>query len=311
MSAVVSRGPQVGSVDAPKYMDVTLGLDLGDDYDLICKRRPRDPGHKRMSVREELHRLFTPHPAYEVDWLIAGMGCHWDEPMILSVDEKKRTYYYFFLSFAYMGERPSQDFMADAICSAMGSTRDDWTFLGYPCRVESVRYLDGGRSSGNWGEAHATYSRRTAEGPSNGPTAASPSPLPPTYPRTMKARIGGYFGSSYFVELRSDTVWYEVTDDHYENRRGELITPTEEQWTQFRADLDAAAVWRWRKRYFAPNVEEGNSWAFEIAYDDAAVRCEGRNWYPTETGAAASRPTPSFKAILDAVRALLAGREFR
>lgn len=294
----------------PNYLAVSLGLDLSDDFDRILKRRQGDPDRKRLNVTEGLHALFPQHPAYEIDWLVAGMGCRRTYSGVLRVDEAKRTFY-IDLEFVYCGEKPSQEFMADAVCKAMGCARDHWTFLGYPCRVDSVMDVDESElPDRRWGDAHASYCHQTEEGACLGRDTPTGSALPPCYPRVLKAEIGGHFGSSYSLELNFDTVCYEWTGEHYENRRTELLTPSEERWIQFRADLDAASVWRWRKRYCAPNVSDGDSWAFEIKYDDAAVRCEGSSWYPTETGAGSSKSTPSFKAMLEAVSALIGGREF-
>lgn len=79
------------------------------------------------------------------------------------------------------------------------------------------------------------------------------------------------------------------------------VTPTEEQWREFRAALDAALVWEWRALYRDPVVACGTSWGLHLEYSDWSLATEGHNGYPEG---------PHFSVYREAVSKLL-GREFR
>jgi len=119
-------------------------------------------------------------------------------------------------------------------------------------------------------------------------------------------------GPSFWVTLEEGVLVYERCEEHYENRQSERIAPSEEQWAAFRAALDDIGVWRWKERYPNPGVCDGTHWALEIRCDDAETSCSGDNNYPDETGEPPDSPgpTPAFRRFLEAVQALLGGRDF-
>lgn len=131
-------------------------------------------------------------------------------------------------------------------------------------------------------------------------------------PKRLLITIGGYMGPSYSVELSGEGLRYEVYDQGYANPRAEVITPSDEAWTAFRAALDSIRVWRWHKDYPNPGVVDGTQWSVEIVYDDVQLTSGGDNRYPTASGAPSQgfEDTPTFRRLIKAVRTLIGGREF-
>jgi hypothetical protein len=70
--------------------------------------------------------------------------------------------------------------------------------------------------------------------------AASARPTSETLavPTRFVARIGGFLGSSYSVELKDRTLTYTASDRGQTNVRHTSITPTDAAWREFRQTLD-------------------------------------------------------------------------
>jgi hypothetical protein len=140
--------------------------------------------------------------------------------------------------------------------------------------------------------------------------AASAKPASETVaiPTRFVARIGGFLGSSYSVEIKDGILTYTASDQGQTNVRHTTITPPDGAWRDFRKTLDELNVWQWRSDYPRGGVVDGTQWLFEIAYSDRTLKSRGDNNYPD----AAGKPevTPVFKRYLEAVKKLIGGKDF-
>lgn len=128
----------------------------------------------------------------------------------------------------------------------------------------------------------------------------------------FSARVGGFLGSSYTVELRDGALVYTSREGG-----GELITttprPTAAQWREFRRTLDDLKVWQWRADYSNHGVADGTQWSLDIAYADHSLTTGGSNNYPDVNGKTSdsSDYTAAFNRYLAAVKKLLGGKNFQ
>jgi hypothetical protein len=143
-------------------------------------------------------------------------------------------------------------------------------------------------------------------------TAARPAVESSAIPTGFVARIGGFLGSSYSLELKGGTLTYTVSERGQTNVRHATITPTEAAWREFRKALDEAKVWQWRNDYPRAGVVDGTQWLFEISYSDRTLKSRGDNNYPDADGKPTGRPefTPVFNRYLDAIKKLIGGKDF-
>lgn len=138
---------------------------------------------------------------------------------------------------------------------------------------------------------------------------AEPSPVP----ENLSTLIGRFHCSTYVVELRDGTLHY--TERKWLAAPGEkpiastTITPTTEQWHEFRKSLDQLDIWRWRPAYHNNAVADGDHWKLEIQYADHTLKTEGSNNYPDEAGAPIST-TEVFDRFRASVERLLGGKTF-
>jgi hypothetical protein len=143
-------------------------------------------------------------------------------------------------------------------------------------------------------------------------TSARPAVEPSAVPTHFVARIGGFLGSTYSVELKDGTLTYTVSGRGQSNVRHMTITPTEAAWREFRQALDELKVWQWQNDYPRGGVVDGTQWLLEIAYSDRALKSRGDNNYPDAAGKPTGKPefTPAFNRYLDAIRKLIGGKDF-
>jgi hypothetical protein len=143
-------------------------------------------------------------------------------------------------------------------------------------------------------------------------TSARPAAEPSAVPTHFVARIGGFLGSTYSVELKDGTLTYTVSGRGQSNVRHMTITPTEAAWREFRQALDELKVWQWQNDYPRGGVVDGTQWLLEIAYSDRALKSRGDNNYPDAAGKPTGKPefTPAFNRYLDAIRKLIGGKDF-
>ena len=135
---------------------------------------------------------------------------------------------------------------------------------------------------------------------------------PEENPQKLSARIGGMLGATFRVELSGRTLEYSVTRRR-ETSAPVKVTPTAEQWREFRKALDEVIVWRWKSDYLNRRVMDGTQWSLDIAYADRSIKAAGSNSYPDDKGKANGQPqfTPAFARYLAAVEKLLGGKTFK
>jgi hypothetical protein len=130
-------------------------------------------------------------------------------------------------------------------------------------------------------------------------------------PQRFHTRIGGFMGHTYEVQLQDGCLQYETFGRGNKPERAR-VCPTMEQWREFRREVDAIGVWRWRAQYSTPGVADGTQWSLDVTYSDRAVRTQGSNNYPGDTQESFGVPSGSkaFTRYLKAVQRLLGGRAF-
>jgi hypothetical protein len=132
-------------------------------------------------------------------------------------------------------------------------------------------------------------------------------------PARFTARIGGFLGATYDIELRRDGVSYTKFGAGHRKPSVTIIRPTTAQWGEFRLALDELRVWQWRSEYPNTGTRDGTQWALDIAYGDRALKTMGDNNYPTAAGKPNRKPqmTEAFGRYLAAVEKLLGGKTFK
>ena len=130
-------------------------------------------------------------------------------------------------------------------------------------------------------------------------------------PQQFHTRIGGFMGNTYEVQLLDGCLQYETFGRGNKSDHAR-VCPTIEQWKEFRRELDAIGVWRWRAQYSNPRVADGNQWSLDVTYPDRAVSTQGSNKYPgpTPDSFGVFSGSKAFTRYLKAVQRLLGGRAF-
>jgi hypothetical protein len=130
-------------------------------------------------------------------------------------------------------------------------------------------------------------------------------------PQEFHARIGGFMGYTYDVHLQEGALQYSRS-----GRGGKpqsiRVSPTTEQWLEFRRELDAIGVWDWRRTYPNPGVADGTQWLLEVTYPDRTAKSQGSNNYPGAKAEPSGVPSGSkvFTRYLKAAERLLGGKAF-
>ena len=130
-------------------------------------------------------------------------------------------------------------------------------------------------------------------------------------PQRFHTRIGGFTGPTYEVQLQDGHLEYARFDGGH-NSRHVRVRPTLEQWTEFRRELDAIKIWRWRAEYVNLRVADGTQWSLDVAFPDRAIKTQGSNEYPgtMPDSSGVSSASEAFTRYLKAVQRLLGGRAF-
>jgi hypothetical protein len=131
-------------------------------------------------------------------------------------------------------------------------------------------------------------------------------------PTRFIARIGGFLGASYSVELHDGALLYTSSESGQRNRKQETLTPTAAQWREFRQTLDDLKVWQWRADYPNHGINDGTQWSLDIAFADRSLTAHGDNNYPDTTGKpnGSSDSTKTFNRYLAAIKKLIGGKNF-
>ncbi len=130
-------------------------------------------------------------------------------------------------------------------------------------------------------------------------------------PERFHARIGGFNGATYEVQLEDRSLDYGKSRGGQKSEHSR-VRPTIEQWTEFRRELDAIEIWRWRARYVNPGVVDGTQWSLDVAFHDRAIKTQGSNEYPGTKPDSPGLPSASeaFRRYLKAVQRLVGGKTF-
>ena len=134
-------------------------------------------------------------------------------------------------------------------------------------------------------------------------------------PIQFSAEVGDAFGHRYSVKLHDGELLYLDLGNDHSDAKPITISPTRQQWRNFRTSLDGINVWNWLGSYGPPEgtvVVDGSGWSLKIQYSDKKIVSEGNNFYPDGDGKSArNNPTATFIGFEDAIEKLIGGREFR
>ena len=132
-----------------------------------------------------------------------------------------------------------------------------------------------------------------------------------TTPKKFSAYIGGFLGTSYTVELQNGVLNYSEAKSPKDIKTNQ-ISPTPEQWLNFRHELDNIKIWSWKTNYPNSKVYDGTQWSIDIEYPDHVLHVRGNNNYPEKSGKPNNKPEPTkvFKDYLAAIQNLLGGKKF-
>ena len=130
-------------------------------------------------------------------------------------------------------------------------------------------------------------------------------------PQRFDARVGGFLGYTYQVQLQDGLLQYARFGGGHKPTHAR-VRPTMEQWTEFRRELDAIDIWRWRAQYVNLGVTDGTQWSLDVAFRDRAIKTQGSNEYPGTMPDFSGGPSASeaFTRYLKAVQRLVGGRVF-
>lgn len=99
----------------------------------------------------------------------------------------------------------------------------------------------------------------------------------------IKASIGGYFGSSYSLEV--EFITGKIT---YEGREGGNVEPSlslqmdSEGIVNLREELTKCRIFDWHNEYIDSDTTDGTQWSLDIGLDDRTIHIYGSNTFPKE-----------------------------
>jgi hypothetical protein len=137
---------------------------------------------------------------------------------------------------------------------------------------------------------------------------------PASMPEYLKIRVGGILGPVYSLRMKENKLLYRVRDDENSDEYTEKeVHPGDSEWQAFRLALDKIGIWRWHEEYPNPDGTEGTQWYLEIEWGERRVKSSGDNNFPVADGDPENEAdiSPTFEHLLEAVRRLLGGMEFR
>ena len=138
-------------------------------------------------------------------------------------------------------------------------------------------------------------------------------------PIVFHAETSTFFQPGFQVDEKGGILRYKVVFYSEEEKRAVTlmsmnISPTPNEWSEFRHDLDAINVWQWRPEYVARDILDGGGWSLEVRYADRQMRSAGNNAYPGTNGETTrkqdGKPSKPYRLLMDAIKKLLGGRPF-
>ena len=78
-------------------------------------------------------------------------------------------------------------------------------------------------------------------------------------PRKLEVEISGFFSSCFWVRLTSKGLECAAGEGGFARPDIKIITPSDEQWHEFRRAMDEIEVWVWAREYYAPAMD-GKGW---------------------------------------------------
>lgn len=127
-------------------------------------------------------------------------------------------------------------------------------------------------------------------------------------PKEFSASMANMFKGSYSVELDGSVLLYRAPQTTDAIR----ISPTRQQWREFRRAIDEIDIWHWRSRYHR-SITDGDHWSLRIEYSDRSHRTGGYASYPEEAagpGSCSRTTNRPFTRFREAVQRLLGDKPF-
>jgi hypothetical protein len=99
-------------------------------------------------------------------------------------------------------------------------------------------------------------------------------------PEKLDFTIIGVVGPSYHIEWREGFLDYTVTQPGQKPKPTLHLSPSPEQWRDFRHQLDRLKVWQWQPDYGNQTFISGTQWLLEIQYSDRSLHSRGHRDFP-------------------------------
>lgn len=102
---------------------------------------------------------------------------------------------------------------------------------------------------------------------------------------SVKASVGGYFGSSYqvYIDLENKTASYKNLEGGYEIVSDRQLIIEDAAIEKFRSEMESIRILEWGKEYFAP-ILDGTSWSVTIKTEGGLFESSGSNAFPRNWG---------------------------
>jgi hypothetical protein len=129
-------------------------------------------------------------------------------------------------------------------------------------------------------------------------------------PGDLAIFVGSFDAGSHRVHWTGAELRYEVFGPGLDRVEAHTVSPSCDTWAAFWGRLHELGVWDWEEEFSLPAgpTEAPLGWSLEAGHADRWRRTGGEDAFPPDgTG---PEPTSAFRALCDAVRALVDGRPF-
>ena len=126
-------------------------------------------------------------------------------------------------------------------------------------------------------------------------------------PKKLVAFAGNTWVGPYHIELEGDVLFY-WRGGPQDKDKAEEIKPTAEQWREFRRELDAVGIWKWRANYSTGEIiHDDTAWMFEVEYTNRKIKTGGdSSAFPDVDGSPVREGDPHYyNRYVEALRKLL------